>query len=267
MSREDKHQAWAADRRGYPWRLFFLLLAGSIVGVLALLPYLTVVIGPTLAGKRLPLPLPVLALLQATINFSVVTALGLFFARKAGMGAPLLEAWSYNERVRVPRNLVLVSCITGLVIGAITLALVRSRLGAALTAMPVATEAAMPIWKRLLACFYGGLCEEILTRLFLLSLVFWLLRLLSRARSAAGQTIVFWIANVLVAVAFGAGHLPLAARLAPLTAPLVITVIGLNALAALPFGYLYKSRGLEAAMLAHFSTDIVLHVIGPTFTS
>ena len=121
----------------------------------------------------------------------------------------------------------------------------------------------MPIWKRFLACFYGGLCEEILTRLFLLSLVFWLLRLILRVRSATGDEVVFWIANIVAAILFGAGHLPLASRLAPLTPQLIATVISLNALVALPFGYLYRSRGLEAAMLAHFSTDLILHVIGP----
>ncbi|MDP9098903.1 MAG: hypothetical protein M3N48_07905 [Verrucomicrobiota bacterium] len=46
---------------------------------------------------------------------------------------------------------------------------------------------------------------------------------------------------------------------------LVTTVISLNALVALGFGYLYWKRGLESAMLAHFSADIVLHVIGPMF--
>ena len=247
--------------RPYPWRLFFLLLAGSIAGVLALLPYLTVVIGPTLAGRPLPLPLPVLALIQATINFSIAAGLGLFFARRVRMGVPVLESWLYRQPVTVPRNLVLISCATGFIVGAITLTLIRSPLGAALTAMPVASEGAMPLWKRFLACFYGGLCEEILTRLFLLSLVFWLLRLVARARSA--EAVAFWFANILVAIAFGAGHLPLAARIAPLTPQLVTAVIALNALAALPFGYLYKSRGLEAAMLAHFSADIVLHVLGP----
>jgi hypothetical protein len=264
---EPPESAAGADHRGYPWRLFFLLLGGSIVGVLALLPYLTVVLGPVLATRRLPLPLPAVALVQAAINFSIITALGLFFARKVGLGAPILEAWSYSKRVRVPRDLVVVSCVTGLVVGAITLALVRSRLGAALTALPVATEGAMPVWKRFLACFYGGLCEEIATRLFLLSLLVWLLRLVSRVRSTTGETMVFWTANVLAAVAFGAGHLPLASQLGPVTTQVVITVIAFNAFAALPFGYLYKSRGLEAAMLAHFSTDIVLHVIGPAFTS
>jgi len=56
----------------------------------------------------------------------------------------------------------------------------------------------------------------------------------------------------------------LAAQLGPLTPQLIAAVLFLNGIAALPFGYLYWSRGLEAAMLAHFSADLVLHVIGPT---
>ncbi|MDQ6626334.1 MAG: CPBP family glutamic-type intramembrane protease [Verrucomicrobiota bacterium] len=246
--------------------MFFLLVAGSVLGVLALLPYLTVVLGPTLATRRLPLPLPLLALIQGVSNFSVAAGLGLFFARKLGLGAPVLEAWLYRRPITWPPHFVLISCVIGAVSGAVTLGLVHSRLGAVLTAMPVASEAAMPIWKRLLACFYGALCEEVLTRLFLLSLVIWLLRLLSRSMTRSGGTVLFWIANVVVAIAFGAGHLPLAARIAPLTVELVRVVVALNALIALPFGYLYWRRGLEAAMLAHFAADVVLHVLGPVVT-
>jgi membrane protease YdiL (CAAX protease family) len=248
---------------GYPWRLFFLLLAGSVVGVVAVVPYLTVVLEPTLATRHLPLPLPVLALLQGTINFSVAAGLGLFFARKLGLGAPVLEGWLYGRRSEWRGRVVFASCITGVVCGVVILRLVHSRLGAVLAAMPVASEAGMPIWKRFLACFYGGLCEEVLMRLFLLSLVIGVLRLVSGSRIRSGGRFIFWIANVAVAVAFGAGHLPLAAQIAPLTMELVSVIVLLNALVALPFGYLYWSRGLEAAMLAHFCTDLVLHVIGP----
>ena len=37
----------------------------------------------------------------------------------------------------------------------------------------------------------------------------------------------------------------------------------LNGVAGVAFGWLYWKRGLEMAMLAHFSADIVLHVIAP----
>jgi len=47
----------------------------------------------------------------------------------------------------------------------------------------------------------------------------------------------------------------------PLTALYVSRIIVLN-LSGVVFGWLYWKRGLENAMMAHFSTDIVLHVIG-----
>ncbi len=39
----------------------------------------------------------------------------------------------------------------------------------------------------------------------------------------------------------------------------------LNGIPGLAFGWLYWKRGLESAMVAHFSADILLHVIWPLF--
>jgi membrane protease YdiL (CAAX protease family) len=36
----------------------------------------------------------------------------------------------------------------------------------------------------------------------------------------------------------------------------------LNSIGGLVFGWLYWRQGLLAAMVAHFSADVVLHVIG-----
>jgi membrane protease YdiL (CAAX protease family) len=41
----------------------------------------------------------------------------------------------------------------------------------------------------------------------------------------------------------------------------VARAVVLNGLAGIAFGYLYWTRGLESAMLSHFSADIILHVI------
>ena len=65
------------------------------------------------------------------------------------------------------------------------------------------------------------------------------------------------------ALLFGAGHLPAAAQVWPLDAIVVARVLLLNALAGVVFGWLYWKRGLEVAMLAHFSADLVLHVVAP----
>jgi hypothetical protein len=253
------------DPRQYPWRLFFLLLAGAVLSVLALLPYVGVVIEPILAKHPLRLPLPLIALIQGITYFSVAVGLGLLLARKIGLGAPYLEAWLYGKPCPDRRGWVWISCLTGLGLGVVILILLRSPLGAALAALPVATEGSMPIWKRFLACFYGGLGEEIVMRLFLMSLIAWVAGKVWKTASGQPAAGAFSLANILVAIAFGAGHLPLAAQLTPLTPLLVTAVIALNAVAALGFGYLYWKRGLESAMLAHFSADIVLHVVGPMF--
>jgi membrane protease YdiL (CAAX protease family) len=44
---------------------------------------------------------------------------------------------------------------------------------------------------------------------------------------------------------------------------MVIKVILLNAVGGIIFGWLYWKKGLESAMISHFSADIVLHVILP----
>ena len=39
------------------------------------------------------------------------------------------------------------------------------------------------------------------------------------------------------------------------------TTVTLNGLLGIAFGWLYQRYGLEAAMVSHFSADIVLHVL------
>lgn len=116
-------------------------------------------------------------------------------------------------------------------------------------------------WKGFLASFYGAIAEEVLLRLFVMSLFAWLGSFNSKTSEGKPTNATFWIANILAAVLFGLGHLPATATILPLT-PLVVTrAIVLNGIGGIAFGYLYWKRGLESAMIAHFSADIVLHVL------
>ena len=119
-------------------------------------------------------------------------------------------------------------------------------------------EAAIPLWKRLLACFYGALNEEILMRLFLLSLFLWLIGKVWHTSQGQPARGAFWTANVLVALLFGLAHIPAAALMMQINAAVIVYVLSLNGLAALLFGYLFWRHGLESAMIGHFSADIVL---------
>jgi membrane protease YdiL (CAAX protease family) len=65
-------------------------------------------------------------------------------------------------------------------------------------------------WKGLLASFYDGIAEEVLLRLFMMSFLVWLGCFLSKTAQGKPTAAVFWTANILAAVLFGLGHLPLA---------------------------------------------------------
>jgi hypothetical protein len=107
------------------------------------------------------------------------------------------------------------------------------------------------LWENFLASFYGGLNEEIFKRLFGFSVLTWLL---SR---------VWWTANVIMAVLFGLGHLPaIKILLGSIPPPMFIRALLLNTPIGLICGWLFWTYGIEAAVLAHFSADILYHVAG-----
>ncbi|WP_422877877.1 hypothetical protein [Ktedonosporobacter rubrisoli] len=56
--------------------------------------------------------------------------------------------------------------------------------------------------------------------------------------------------------------MPATAALVELTPILIVRAILLNGIVGVAFGYLFWQYGLEAAMLVHFTADIVLHIIG-----
>ena len=105
--------------------------------------------------------------------------------------------------------------------------------------------------------------EELLTRLFLLSLFALGARRLLTPTADGLPAAPFWLANGLAALLFGLGHIPSGLGSVPLTPAVWAYVLVLNGICGMVFGWLYWRKGLEAAMVAHFMVDIVLHGIGP----
>lgn len=259
-------------QKRFNWKVFFVLWIGAIVGVVAIVPYSLALQAATLARLSLPIPLWVLIPIQVAQNavlLAVATGAGLFLAYRVGLGAPILERFLDHEHVgdRI-KAILLPSIALGIVASLVVIALdvfvfgpaLQAQLGG-LTANVNASAAKPAPWQGFLASFYGGIDEEILMRLFLLSLFAFLGKWTSRNAGGQPALWVLWTANILVAVIFGLGHLPATANLVPITPLVVLRAIVLNGLAGLVFGYLYFTRGLESAMLSHFSADIVLHVL------
>lgn len=242
-----------------------MLWIAAVVGAVCVLPYvLTLVPSHAVRPGHVAISRPVqigMSVFQSTVLLGLITFSGLWAARQLGMGAPLLDARLYGQPAPPGAGRALaMALVVGLGAGVVLLALDAGVFG------PLSRESVgrllrqpqPPAWMGLLASIEGGVTEEIELRLFLLSFLALGLRRLTDSAGAA-----FWTANVLAAVLFGLGHLPVTARLVHLTPLVVMRAIVLNGLVGLLCGYLFRRRGIETAMSAHFGADLVLHVAAP----
>lgn len=111
-----------------------------------------------------------------------------------------------------------------------------------------------PFWVGALASLYGGINEEVLIRLFLLSFLYFIL-----SKTGKNRTTLLWIATIITAFIFGLGHLPAASQLITLNSFETFRILLLNGIPGIFFGWLYWSKSFYAAALAHFIADIILH--------
>ncbi len=254
------------------WKVFFILWIASIFAVIAVLPYSLAFQNNALQNLKLPTPLPVLiaiGVLQNAVLFAIAIFGGMFFASRVGLGMPILDSATRGEAVvgRV-RAILPLSIILGVIGTLVILGLevfffqpaMLKEFGNSAAALNLQTSQPAA-WKGFLASFYGGIAEEILLRLFVMSFFVWLGRFISKTAEGKPTAAVIWSANILAAVLFGLGHLPATALLVPLTPLVIARAVVLNGLLGIVFGWLYWKRGLEAAMISHFSADLVLHVL------
>jgi len=252
----------------FSWSEFALLCGAALLGIVCVMPYTLELSRDALkkAQERMHQPLWVLVLLQGAQSFvlmTVATGLGLLIAHHLGLGVPLLEGLLAGKSVTTQAQ---AAIVPALILGAVSAAvLLILEVTVFWPRLPQVMRTSFPIpalWKRFLACFYGGIAEELLCRLFLLSLLAWLISLVWHVPDGMPTLGALWLANILAAVIFGLGHLPTTASLVKLTPLLIGRAILLNGVAGVAFGYLFWQYGLEAAMLAHFTADLVLHIIG-----
>ena len=108
---------------------------------------------------------------------------------------------------------------------------------------------------------YGAVIEEVMLRLFMMSLVAFVLHLLFERKREGVSTAVLVAANVASALLFAAGHLPVNDVMFGLTPVIVIRCMLLNGAFGLAFGWLYRKHGLRYAMIAHGGCHVVSKLI------
>ena len=259
----------------FPWMIFFLLTAAGMLGTLAVIPYsLTmnkdatekIKSGIQANGKRMP-SVPVMILLsavQSTVLLGAASFVGLLASRQVGLGLPILQAALAGQPVGgMVKEMLAPALLLGLGSGVVIIALEAGYFMPRIPRKLASMDTNIAFWKRVLACFYGGIDEEILLRLFVMGGLVWLLGLVWQTPTGAPALGAYWTANILAAVLFGLGHLPATKAIVKLSPMVVARAVVLNGIPGLVCGYLFMRYGLEAAMLCHFSLDILLHLIMP----
>lgn len=113
----------------------------------------------------------------------------------------------------------------------------------------------------LAAVLYGGVIEEVMLRLFMMSLVAFLLHKLFGKKTETPATGILIAANVIAALLFAAGHLPATAMTMGITPMILFRCFLLNGGFGLLFGWLYRKYGLRYAMLAHGGCHVISKLI------
>ena len=114
----------------------------------------------------------------------------------------------------------------------------------------------------LASVLYGGVIEEVMLRLFVMSLVAWLVWKLFCRKNGTVPEGVLIAANCVAALLFAAGHLPSTVQLlGGLTPLLVFRCFLLNGAFGLLFGRLYRKYGIQYAMLSHALVHVVSKLI------
>ena len=108
---------------------------------------------------------------------------------------------------------------------------------------------------------YGAIIEEVMLRLFAMSLVAFLLHKLAKEGDGAPSEAVLIGANLISALLFAAGHLPATVIMIGSSPLIILRCFLINGGLGLAFGYLYRKHGLRYSMIAHGGCHVVSKLI------
>ena len=108
---------------------------------------------------------------------------------------------------------------------------------------------------------YGAVIEEVMLRLFMMSLIAFILYKLFGKKNGSVTATTLIISNVIAALLFAVAHLPATFIMIGSTPLIIFRCLLLNGGLGLLFGYLYRKYGLRYAMLAHGGCHIVSKLI------
>jgi len=238
------------------FRSALILFCLGIIGILSLL---TVKIPieklPPEALSKIPTSiLPILLLINPTVLLVIAITIGTILHEKVNLKIDaIIELATFKSPIVTIRKSFLTSIIAGISTGIILvlLGVLANKLDAHEFAQLESN------FKPTIAArfFYGGLTEEILMRFGLMTFITWLLNKIFNSLTDK----IYWTSILLSALIFSLGHLPVVFQSIDSPSMFMIGYIILgNAIGGCVYGLLYWKNGLEAAMIAHILTHVVM---------
>lgn len=166
---------------------------------------------------------------------------------------------------RLEKKPLAVTAVLSLAVG-VLLSLDYWVFGAVIPGVQEANAATLQYHVIIASILYGGVIEELMMRLVVMSLLAWLSWKLFFRKARTVPVGVLIAANILSALLFAAGHLPATVQLFGTLTPLILLrCFLLNSLGGLVFGWLYRKHGIQYAMVSHALCHIVCKVIWLVF--
>ena len=195
----------------------------------------------------------VISVIQTVILYAVVCGIfGIILSNKVGL-------W---KKIKIEKNKLLAPIMIS-IIGGLALSVGDLFIFGSFNDIIKHSFDAKPSIEYIIASFtYGGVIEEVMMRLFLMSFIAFVIAKIFYKTEKNIPIKVFVIANIISATAFALGHLPATIQLfGKLDALLLFRCMVLNGGFGLAFGWLYRKYGIQYSMMAHFGCHLVSKMI------
>jgi membrane protease YdiL (CAAX protease family) len=242
----------------HTWKVFFTMLILGVLGYVFGYPY-RLELAEATNVTTIDL---VLSTALTSVFISVIVFIGLRLGRSVGLGAPILETAFEDKPIWTQvKSILKLAPLLGVLSGIVVVILDVFVFTPLLTGLVLSTAVVPSLGSRLMGIFYGGIYEEILVRLFVMTTIVWTFWKIKKNKDGTPHNWSIWIGIIVAAIVFGVLHVSAAGYVFTVVTLIFIRAITLNLIPGLIFGWLYWKQGIESAMVAHISADFTIHVV------
>ena len=229
------------------------IIAGFSAGIYQLGTYSEAIISEVVAKLGSTDVLIMIGVAQSVVYTLFCGFFGYVLANKIGLWKP----------VKIEKKALIVTLAIS-VVGGAAFSLDYWIFGGMIDGVQSGDAASLTVSGVIASVLYGGIIEEVMMRLFFMSLIAFVIWKLCFRRYDKKNIPpkVFAISNVIAALLFAAGHLPATISMfGTLTPPILFRCFLLNGGFGLVFGWLYRKYGIVYAMTGHASFHLISKLI------